>query len=70
MLFWNNGLITYSLLKINNFPIYASGGSCSPSDHLLPGAYITLRGIIESISPTLEDAALDLGGSRWKVSAR
>jgi iron(III) transport system permease protein len=32
-----------------------------------PVAYITLRGVIESISPTLEDAALDLGGSRWKV---
>jgi len=33
-------------------------------------AYITLRGVLESISPTLEDAALDLGGTRSKVFRR
>jgi iron(III) transport system permease protein len=68
MLFGNNGLITYSLLKINNFPIYGFRGLLfAQVITFFPVAYITLRGIIESISPTLEDAALDLGGSRWKV---
>lgn len=68
MLFGNNGLITYSLLKINNFPIYGFRGLLfAQIVTFFPVAYITLRGIIESISPTLEDAALDLGGSRWKV---
>jgi len=68
MLFGNNGLITYSLLGIKNYPIYGFQGLLiAQVVTFFPVAYITLRGVIESISPTLEDAALDLGGSRWKV---
>ncbi len=68
MLFGNNGLVTYSLLGINNYPIYGFRGLLfAQVVTFFPVAYITLRGVIESISPTLEDAALDLGGSRWKA---
>jgi iron(III) transport system permease protein len=68
MLFGNNGLITWFLLKIRNYPIYGFQGLLiAQVITFFPVAYITLRGVIESISPTLEDAALDLGGSRWKV---
>ncbi|GHV94284.1 hypothetical protein AGMMS50293_06040 [Spirochaetia bacterium] len=68
MLFGNNGLVTYSLLGIKNYPIYGFQGLLiAQVITFFPVAYITLRGVIESISPTLEDAALDLGGSRWKV---
>ncbi|MCL2319035.1 MAG: ABC transporter permease subunit, partial [Treponema sp.] len=68
MLFGNNGLITWSLLGIKNYPIYGFQGLLiAQVITFFPVAYITLRGVIESISPTLEDAALDLGGSRWKV---
>ena len=68
MLFGNNGLITYSLLGIKNYPIYGFRGLLiAQVITFFPVAYITIRGVIESISPTLEDAALDLGGSRWKV---
>lgn len=68
MLFGNNGLITYSLFKIMNYPIYGIRGLLlAQVITFFPIAYITLRGVIDSISPTLEDAALDLGGSRWKV---
>jgi iron(III) transport system permease protein len=68
MLFGNNGLITYSILGIHNYPIYGFRGLLiAQVITFFPVAYITLRGVIESISPTLEDAALDLGGSRWKV---
>ncbi len=68
MLFGNNGLITYSLLGLKNYPIYGFRGLLfAQVITFFPVAYITLRGVIESISPTLEDAALDLGGSRWKV---
>jgi len=71
MLFGNNGLITYHLFKINNYPIYGFRGLLfAQVITFFPVAYITLRGVIESISPTLEDAALDLGGSRWKVFSR
>ncbi len=68
MLFGNNGLVTYSLLGINNYPIYGFRGLLfAQVVTFFPVAYITLRGVIESINPTLEDAALDLGGSRWKA---
>ena len=68
MLFGNNGLITYSLLGVSNFPVYGFWGLLfAQVITFFPVAYITLRGVIESISPTLEDAALDLGGSRLKV---
>jgi len=68
MLFGNNGLITSGLLGINNFKIYGFRGLLfAQVITFFPVAYITLRGVLESISPTLEDAAFDLGGSRWKV---
>ena len=68
MLFGNNGLITFNLLGIINFPIFGFRGLfMAQVITFFPVAYITLRGVIESISPTLEDAALDLGGSKWKV---
>jgi len=71
MLFGNNGLITWTLLKIKNFQIYGFRGLLiAQVVTFFPVAYITLRGVLESISPTLEDAALDLGGSRWKVFRR
>lgn len=68
MLFGNNGIITWSLLGIKNFKIYGIRGLLiAQVITFFPVAYITLKGVLESISPTLEDAALDLGGSRWKV---
>jgi iron(III) transport system permease protein len=68
MLFGNSGLVTHSLLGLKNFPIYGFRGLLlAQVVTFFPVAYITLRGVIESISPTLEDAALDLGGSRLKV---
>ena len=71
MLFGNNGLITWTLLKIKNFQIYGFRGLLiAQVVTFFPVAYITLKGVLESISPTLEDAALDLGGSRWKVFRR
>jgi iron(III) transport system permease protein len=71
MLFGNNGLITWSLLRIRNAQIYGFRGLLVAQVlTFFPVAYITLRGVLESISPTLEDAALDLGGSRWKVFRR
>lgn len=68
MLFGNNGFITSHLLKINNFKIYGFRGLLiAQLLTFFPVAYITLKGVLESINPTLEDAALDLGGSKWAV---
>lgn len=68
MLFGRNGLISYQLLGIRNLNIYGFWGLMfAQVITFFPVAYITLKGVLESISPTLEDAALDLGGSRWRV---
>ena len=68
MLFGNNGLITWNLLKIQNFPIYGFNGLLlAQLLTFFPVSYLTLKGVLESMNPVLEEAALDLGGSRWKV---
>ena len=71
MLFGNNGLVTWNLLKINNFPIYGFNGLfLAQVVTFFPVAYMTMKGVLESMNPVLEDAALNLGGSRFKVFAR
>jgi iron(III) transport system permease protein len=71
MLFGNNGFVTWNLLRIQNFPIYGFRGlMIAQVVTFFPVAYLTLRGVLASINSTLEDAALDLGGSRLKVFAR
>lgn len=71
MLFGNNGFITSTLLGLRNYPIYGIRGLLfAQIVTFFPVAYITLKGVLESISPTLEDAAMDLGGSRFKVFLR
>jgi len=68
MLFGNNGLITWNLLRIQNFPIYGFNGLLLAQVlTFFPVSYLTLKGVLESMNPVLEEAALDLGGSRWKV---
>jgi len=68
MLFGNNGFISSTLLGLRNPQIYGFRGLLFAQVlTFFPVAYITLRGVLESISPTLEDAAMDLGGSKWKI---
>jgi iron(III) transport system permease protein len=71
MLFGNNGLITWNLLGISNFPVYGFRGLLfAQVITFFPVSYLTLKGVLESINPVLEDAAMDLGGSRFKVFMR
>ena len=71
MLFGNNGLITWNLLRIQNFPIYGFNGLfLAQVVTFFPVAYMTMKGVLESMNPVLEDAALNLGGSRLKVFLR
>jgi iron(III) transport system permease protein len=68
MLFGNNGFISSSILGLVNTQIYGIRGLLfAQIVTFFPVAYINLKGVLESISPTLEDAAMDLGGSRFKV---
>lgn len=68
LLFGNNGLITYNILGIRNFPIYGIRGLLlAQTVTFFPVAYMSLKGVLEQISPTLEDAAFDMGASRLQV---
>lgn len=68
LLFGNNGFITFNLLGIRNYPIYGLRGLLlAQTVTFFPVAYMSLKGVLEQINPTLEDAAFDLGASRWQV---
>lgn len=68
MLFGRNGFVSSSILGMDNANAYGPKGLLFAQIlTFFPVAYITLRGVLESISPTLEDAAMDLGGSRFTI---
>ncbi len=71
LLFGANGLITSKLFGIYNYPIYGFRGLLfAQVVTFFPVAYLTLKGVLESISPILEDAAMDLGASRLEVFSK
>lgn len=72
-LFGFNGLITRQVLHLQAFSIYGFHGVVlSQVFTFAPIAYLSLRGVLGGISPTLEDAALNIGASRlqtfWRVT--
>jgi iron(III) transport system permease protein len=68
MLFGFNGLITAGIFGIRNFPVYGLWGlMMAQVVCFFPVAFITLDGVIGTISPTLEDAAFNLGANRWQA---
>lgn len=67
-LFGFNGLITRQVLQLQDFSIYGFHGVVfSQVFTFAPIAYLSLRGVLASINPTLEDAALNIGASRWQT---
>jgi iron(III) transport system permease protein len=70
-LFGFNGLVTRYLLGLQNFSIYGFWGVvASQVFTFTPIAYLSLRGVLAGINPTLEDAAMNVGASRWQVFRR
>ncbi len=68
MLFGRNGFVSSTILGMENANAYGPKGLLFAQVlTFFPVAYITLRGVLESISPTLEDAAMDLGGNRFTI---
>lgn len=67
-LFGFNGLITRQLLGLQDFNIYGRWGVvASQIFTFAPLAYLSLRGVLQSINPTLEDAAFNIGASKWQA---
>ncbi len=67
-LFGFNGLVTKQLLQLQDFNIYGRWGViASQIFTFAPLAYLSLRGVLQSISPTLEDAAFNIGAGKWQA---
>ena len=76
LLFGRNGIITRKLLLEGlGIDLYAAGFDIYGLTGLIivetlayfPTAYLVLVGVLSSIEPALEEAASNLGASRWKV---
>jgi iron(III) transport system permease protein len=71
LLFGSNGLITKQILGLKDFTIYGLGGlTAVQTIGMFPIAFLTLSGVLQAIDSTLEEASLDLNGSRWKTFSR
>ncbi len=71
LLFGSNGLITRQLLGLRDFTIYGLGGlTAVQTIGMFPIAFLTLSGVLQAIDSTLEEASLDLNGSRWRTFSK
>ena len=68
MMFGKKGLITRGLLGIFDNNIYGFWGIfIVQTMSFFPVCYMMLKGLLKNIDPSLEEAARDMGASRWKV---
>jgi iron(III) transport system permease protein len=72
LLFGRSGLITKELLHIQYKPgdtgVYGLGGIVFVQIiTFFPVAYLIIRGLLERIDPSMEEAALSLGASKWHI---
>lgn len=66
--FGPRGFITHDLLGLANASVYGFWSTCfAETLTYFPIAYLTLRPILAAIDPNLEEMALSLGGSRWRI---
>lgn len=67
-LFGRQGIITKGLFGIKNNNVYGFGSLVLIQViSFFPVAYLTLTGILSSIDTSVEDAALNMGASRWHI---
>jgi len=68
MLFGRSGILTRSLLHIYNSNVYGLKGIVVVQTlTFFPVCYLMLKGLLKNIDPSLEEAAQDMGASRWRV---
>ena len=68
MLFGKAGIITRYLLKIYDNSVYGFWGIVIVQTlTFFPVCYMMLKGLLKNIDPSLEEAARDMGASRFKV---
>lgn len=68
LLFGKAGIITRQLLGIRNNDVYGLWGIVIVQTlTFFPVCYLMLKGLLKNIDPSMEEAARDMGASRWKV---
>lgn len=68
MLFGKSGIITRFLLKIYDNSVYGFWGiAIVQTLTFFPVCYMMLKGLLKNIDPSLEEAARDMGATRFKV---
>ena len=68
LLFGRSGLITRMVLGIYDSDIYGLWGIMIVQTlTFFPVVYLMLKGLLKNIDPSMEEAARDMGASRWKV---
>ena len=68
LLFGRSGLITRTLLRIYDSSVYGMWGIVIVQTlTFFPVVYLMLKGLLKNIDPSMEEAARDMGASRWKV---
>ena len=68
MLFGQRGLITHKLLGMQNANIYGFKGLVAVQVlAFFPTAYLLIKGVLNQIDPSIEEASRNLGGTRWQV---
>ena len=68
MLFGRSGIISRSLLHIYDSNVYGLKGIVVVQTlTFFPVCYMMLKGLLKNIDPSIEEAARDLGASRWGV---
>ena len=68
LLFGRGGLITRQLLGIYDSDVYGLWGIAIVQIlTFFPVCYMMLKGLLKNIDPSMEEAARNMGASRWKV---
>ena len=68
MLFGRSGIITRSILHIYDSNVYGLKGIVIVQTlTFFPVCYLMLKRLLKNIDPSIEEAARDIGASRWKV---
>ena len=68
LLFGKSGLVTRELFGIFDNDIYGMWGIVIVQTlTFFPVVYLMLKGLLKNIDPSMEEAARDMGASRWRV---
>ena len=68
LLFGRTGVITRNVFNLSTTALYGLPGICLVQTlTFFPVCYLMLKGLLKNIDPSLEEAARNMGASRWKV---